>query len=225
MRSGRLFGLRPDEGAAELAAAGLIRLAAEERQSGGAGTRPWLWQMRAASFADAWLAFADPAAPGLRVPAEAVLQSVVHRAAELVLQAHDGDGPAALDRLGRQAAEARERARRDDASHPAEPDAFALVWHGVQAASAGHGAETERELHRTRIAERCEAYVRGRHRRQDTLALVLACARCAAGALGELSDDDPGATAACLEEHAARFMRQDGPAPLWVPGRPGQLTG
>ncbi|MEV0534282.1 hypothetical protein [Kitasatospora sp. NPDC050463] len=224
--SGRLFGLGSDAAAADLAAVGLVRLAAGERSGAAAGAPPWLWQVRAASFADSWLAFADPAAPGLRVPAGAVLRAVVHRAAELALRTCDGDGPAALDRLGRQSAEARERCRRADAAHPAEPVALTLVWHGVQAATAGrdHAGETERETHGRRIAERCEAYVRHHHRRQDTLALTLSCARSAASALVELGDGDPGRAAACLEEYATRSMPHAGPAPLWVPGRPGQLT-
>ncbi|MFJ9950694.1 hypothetical protein [Kitasatospora sp. NPDC091207] len=224
MGSGRLFGLGSDTEAADLAAVGLIRLAAGERS--GAGAPPWLWQLRAASFADAWLAFADPAAAGLRVPAGAVLRAVVHRAAELVLLTGDGDGPAALDRLGRESAEAHERARTADASRPAEPVALALLWHGVQAATAGSGpgAAAERESHGRRIAERCEAYVRRRHRRQDTLALTLSCAWAAATALVELSGGDEGRAAACLEEYATRSMTQAGPVPLWVPGRPGQLT-
>ncbi|MGV9268308.1 hypothetical protein ACWDRR_26995 [Kitasatospora sp. NPDC003701] len=205
---------------------GLIRLAAGERLGEAAGDPPWLWQVRAASFADTWLAFADPAATGLRVPAEAVLRAAVHRAAELALRVCDGDGPAALDRLGRQSAEAHERSRRADTAHPAEPVALALVWHGVQAATAGgeQAAETERESHGSRIADRCEAYVRHHHRRQDLLALTLSCARSAATALVELGGGDPGRAAACLEEYATRSMPHAGPVPLWVPGRPGQLT-
>ncbi|MFF1907732.1 hypothetical protein [Kitasatospora sp. NPDC058218] len=205
---------------------GLIRLAVGERSGEVAGAPPWLWQVRAASFADTWLAFADPAATGLRVPAGAVLRVLTHRAAELALRTCDGDGPAALDRLGRQSAEARESSRRVGAAHPAEPVALTLVWHGVQAATAGSelGAEAERESHGRRIAERCEAYVRHRHRRQDTLALTLSCARFAATALVELGGGDPGRAVACLEEYATRSMPHAGPAPLWVPGRPGQLT-
>ncbi|MFD9598248.1 hypothetical protein ACFWA9_36565 [Kitasatospora sp. NPDC059973] len=223
MRSGRLFGLGSDTDAADLAAVGLIRLATGERL--GAGARPWLWQLWAASFADTWLAFADPAAPGLRVPAGAALHQLVRRAAELVLLTRDGDGPAALELLGRESAEAYERSRCSDTAHPVEPVALALLWHGVQAATAdGPDAAAERECHDRRIAERSEAYVRRRHRRQDTLALILACARSAATALAELSGEDPGRAAATLEEYAIRSMAQAGPVPLWVPGRPGQLT-
>ncbi|MFE6866618.1 hypothetical protein ACFVFS_08670 [Kitasatospora sp. NPDC057692] len=222
----KLIGLGPDAGAPDLIGVGLIRLAVEERLAPPAGAAPWLGQLRAASFADAWLAFADPAAPGLRVPAEAVLRAVVARAAELVLRRHRGDGPAALERLGRESAEARELARRTGTSHPAEPDALVLLWHGVRSAGAGTGpaAEDERESHTRYVAERCEAYVRDHCRRQDLLALVLACARAAAAALTELTDGDRDRALAVLDAQAARHMAPTAPVPLWVPGRPGQLT-
>ncbi len=226
MRSG-LFGLGPDEGAADLVAVGLVRLAVEERLGLVDGAPPWLGQMRAASFADAWLAFADPAAPGLRIPAEAVLRAVVVRAAELVLRRHRGDGPAALGRLGRESAGAREWARLTEVSHPAEPDALVLVWYGVRMALAGDDpvGAAEREAYGADVVERCRAYVRDHCRRQDMLALVLACARSAAATLAELSDGDVDRALAVLDEHAARHMAPTAPVPLWVPGRPGQLAG
>ncbi|MFH9355058.1 hypothetical protein [Kitasatospora sp. NPDC017646] len=117
-------------------------------------------------------------------------------------------------------------------SHPAEPCALALVWHGVQALTTGdapshRGRAEERTAARAeeRINERVEAYVRERHRRQDTLALVLSCARIAAAALVELSGGDPARVDGWLEEDAARAMPLVGPVPLWVPGRPWQPAG
>ncbi|KOV38168.1 hypothetical protein ADK60_02795 [Streptomyces sp. XY431] len=226
MRNG-LFGLGPDAGAADLVAVGLVRLAVEERLGLVEGAPPWLGQLRAASFADAWLAFADPAAPGLRVPAETVLRAVVLRAAELTLRRADGDGPAALERLGRESAGAREWAGLTEVSHPAEPDALVLVWYGVKMAMAGADpvAAAERETLGACILERGRAYVREHCRRQDMLALVLACARSAAATLAELSDGDRDRALAVLDEHAARHMAPTAPVPLWVPGRPGQLAG
>ncbi|MFJ2810320.1 hypothetical protein [Kitasatospora sp. NPDC087271] len=248
MRGGRLCGLDGD--AARLAAAGLVRLGAQEWVGDAAGAPAWLGRMRAASFADAWLAFGEPPVPGLRVPAGEVLRALAYRAAELVLQAREGDVPAVLEWLGRRSAEAREQAGRAEVTHPAEPAALALVWHGVQAVTAGdgdgggggggdasahgreaHGREAQgqeaegREAHGRRIDERGEAYVRERHRRRDTLALMLACARIAAAALVESCGGDPGRVDGWLEEDAARYMALGGPAPLWVPGRPGQPTG
>ncbi|RKT12169.1 hypothetical protein BX285_6135 [Streptomyces sp. 1114.5] len=213
MRSGRLLGL--DGGAALLVAVGLVRLGAQEWLGAAAGAPGWVGGLRAASYADAWLAFGDPAAPGLRVPAPAVLRAVVGRAADLVVRSCAGDEPTALEWLGRRSAEAREQAHRDDLAHPAEPCALTLVWHGVQAAAAGAAADHDR-----RIEERVEAYVRDRHRRRDTLALVLGCTRIAAAALVELCEGDPERVAGWLEEDAARAMPRGGPAPLWVPGRP-----
>ncbi|WP_280664153.1 MULTISPECIES: hypothetical protein [unclassified Kitasatospora] len=213
LRSGRLLAL--DEDAVQLAAAGLVRLSVQEWLDGAAGAAAW--RIRAASFAHAWLAFGELSAPGLRVPAEPVLRSLVHRAAELLLQVRGGDGPAALEWLGVRSAEVGEQAHRAHVAHPAESTALTLVWHGVQALTAEGGCS-----HGRRIDDRCEAYIRERHRRQDTLALMLACARLAAAALVELSDQDPGQAGERLEEHAARSMPLDGPAPLWVPGRPRQ---
>ncbi|MFJ3220577.1 hypothetical protein ACIPLC_32220 [Kitasatospora sp. NPDC086801] len=237
MRGGRLLGLDGD--AARLAAAGLVRLGAQEWVGGAAGAPAWLGRLRAASFADTWLAFGEPPAPGLRVPAGEVLRALAYRAAELVLQARERDVPAVLEWLGRRSAEAREQAGRAEVAHPAEPAALALVWHGVQAVTAdggsggasaadreSHGRESrERKSHGRRIDERGEAYVRERHRRQDTLALMLACARIAAAALVESCGGDPGRVDGWLEEDAARYMALGGPVPLWVPGRPGQPTG
>ncbi|GJF31495.1 hypothetical protein KNE206_41950 [Kitasatospora sp. NE20-6] len=218
LRSGRLLAL--DENAAQLTAAGLIRLGVEEQLDKTAGTPAWLGRMRAASFADAWLAFGDPPGPGLRVPAGPVLQSVVHQAAELLLQTRGGDGAAVLDCLGRQSAQAREQAHRTGAAHPAEPTALTMVWHGVHVVTADRRhTPPDTRVHGRHIDERYEAYVRERHRRQDTLALVLSCARIAATALVELSDGDPARAAGRLEEHAACYMPRGGPAPMWVPGR------
>ncbi|WP_395292489.1 hypothetical protein ACF9IK_02025 [Kitasatospora hibisci] len=226
MRSGRLLGTGLDGDAVQLTAAGLVRLTAEEWLGGAAGAPAWLSHVRAAAFADAWLAFGETPAPGLRVPAGAVVRSVAFLAAELVLQARAHDDLATLEWLGRESAEARDRARRDDVSHPAEPAALALVWHGVQAATDddGDAAADLRESHDRRITERAEAYVRERHRRQDTLALLLACARIAATALQELSSGDHAGAARHLDEHATRHMPQTAPAPLWVPGRPDQAA-
>lgn len=210
-----------------LAAVGLVRLATDECLGEGSGARPggvpgWVWQMRAVAFADTWLAFAESTAPGMRVPAGAVVRSVVARAAELVLQARGEDAPAALEWLGRQSAEARERARLEDVAHAPEPAALALVWHGVQVvAGDGDHDDAAGDSHDRHIAERCEVYVRERHRRQDTLALLLSCARIAAAALVEVSDGDPARAGRWLEEEAARCMLHSGPVPLWVPGRPG----
>ncbi|MFD7829278.1 hypothetical protein [Kitasatospora sp. NPDC059803] len=236
MRGGRLCGLDGD--AARLAAAGLVRLGAQEWVGDAAGAPAWLGRMRAASFADAWLAFGEPPAPGLRVPAGEVLRALAYRAAELVLQAREGDVPAVLEWLGRRSAEAREQAGRAEVTHPAEPAALALVWHGVQAVTAdadadggggygggGASAAEGREAHGRRIDERGEAYVRERYHRRDTLALMLACARIAAAALVESCGGDPGRVDGWLEEDAARYMALGGPVPLWVPGRPGQPTG
>ncbi|MER8102905.1 hypothetical protein [Kitasatospora sp. NPDC094016] len=234
MRGGRLCGLDGD--AARLAAAGLVRLGAQEWVGDAAGAPAWLGRLRAASFADAWLAFGETAVPGLRVPAGEVLRALAYRAAELVLQAREGDVPAVLEWLGRRSAEAREQAGRAEVTHPAEPAALALVWHGVQAVTAddggggggasAHGREAEgREAHGRRIDERGEAYVRERYHRRDTLALMLACARIAAAALVESCGGDPGRVDGWLEEDAARYMALGGPAPLWVPGRPGQPAG
>ncbi|MFF3005188.1 hypothetical protein ACFVTF_20525 [Kitasatospora sp. NPDC057940] len=224
MRGGRLCGLDGD--AARLAAAGLVRLGAQEWVGDAAGVPAWLGPVRAASFADAWLAFGEPPVPGLRVPAGEVLRALAYRAAELVLQAREGDVPAVLEWLGRRSAEAREQAGRAEVAHPAEPAALALVWHGVQAVTADDGGEDGGgEAHGRRIDERGEAYVRERHHRQDTLALMLACARIAAAALVESCGGDPGRVDGWLEEDAARYMALGGPAPLWVPGRPGQPTG
>ncbi|MEU9046854.1 MULTISPECIES: hypothetical protein [unclassified Kitasatospora] len=231
MRNGRLSGLDGD--AAYLVAVGLVRLGAQE-WLGRAGVAPaWVGGLRAASFADAWLAFGDPAAPGLRAPATAVLRAVAERAAKLVVESCAGDEPTALEWLGQRSAEAREQARRDDVSHPAEPCALTLVWHGVQALATGDEPdgpdEPDTPYHGRRSAERMderiEAYVRERHRRQDTLALVLGCTRIAAAALVELCDADPERVCRWLEEDAARAMPRGGPVPLWVPGRPWQPAG
>ncbi|MFD0278617.1 hypothetical protein ACFVHB_32570 [Kitasatospora sp. NPDC127111] len=226
MRSGRLLGAGLDADAVRLAAVGLVRLATNEWLGEAAGAPAWVWQLRAASFADTWLAFAGPAAPGLRAPAGTVVRAVAYRAAELVLDARAEDAPAALEWLGLRSAEARDRACRTGAAHPAEPAALALVWHGVQAITAlgAHTAEG-REPHDRRIAERRDAYVRERHHRQDTLALLLSCARIAAAALVEASDGDAGRADRWLEEEAARCMRPGGLVPLWVPGRPGPPAG
>ncbi|MEV7598022.1 hypothetical protein AB0O91_11655 [Kitasatospora sp. NPDC089797] len=218
MRSGRLLGLDGD--AARLAAVGLVRLAAREWLGETGGTPAWVGGLRAASFADAWLSFGDAPAPGLRVPASTVLPALAEQAAELLLRSRAEDGPAALQWLGQRSAEAREQAAREGVSHPAEPCALTLVWHGVQALVAGDGPS-----HRARIEDRVEAYVRERHRRQDTLALVLDCARIAAAALVELSEGDPGQVDGRLEGDAARAMPRGGPVPLWVPGRPWQPAG
>ncbi|WP_157882024.1 hypothetical protein [Streptomyces rubellomurinus] len=218
MRSGRLRELGGD--AACLVAVGLVRLGARE-QLGATGRSPaWVGGLRAASFADAWLAFGDAPGPGLRVPAPTALRTVTERAAELVLRSCGDDGPTALERLGRQATDSREQARRDGVTHPAEPCALTLVWHGVQALAAEDGPSHDR-----RIEERSEAYVRERHRRQDALALVLCCARIAAAALVELSEGDPARVDAWLEQEAAHAMPRTGPVPLWVPGRPWQPAG
>ncbi|WP_329561098.1 hypothetical protein [Kitasatospora sp. NBC_01266] len=208
LKSERLLAL--DEDAVQLAAAGLVRLGVREWLDDAAGAAGW--PVRADSFANAWLAFGDRPAPGPRVPAAPVLRAVVHRAAQLLLQARDGDGPAVLEWLGARSAEAREQARREQLAHPAEPTALTLVWHGVQARTPEGACGQGR-----RIDERCEAYIRERHRRQDTLALTLACARLAAAALVELSGQDPDRAGERIEEHAARYMPLDSPAPLWVP--------
>ncbi|MEV7775080.1 hypothetical protein [Kitasatospora sp. NPDC086791] len=237
-RNGRPSGLDGD--AAHLVAVGLVRLGAQEWSGAAGGAPAWLGGLRAASFADAWLAFGDPAEGGLRVPATAALRAVAGRAAKLVVESCAGDGPTALEWLGQRSAEAREQARRDGVPHPAEPCALTLVWHGVQALAAGEepaGDEPDdsddtceqdepTELsHGRRIDERVEAYVRERHRRQDTLALVLGCTRIAAAALVELCDGDPVRVCGWLEEDAARAMPRVGPVPLWVPGRPWQPAG
>ncbi|MFJ6385792.1 hypothetical protein ACIQI7_38025 [Kitasatospora sp. NPDC092039] len=218
MRSGWLRELDGD--AACLTAVGLVRLGAQDRLSTEDGAPGWVGGLRAAAFADAWLAFGDGPASGLRVPAPAVLRAVVARAAELVLRSCREDGPAALEWLGQRSAEAREQAQREGASHPAEPCALTLVWHGVQALTAEDGPG-----HARRIEERGEAYVRDRHRRQDTLALVLCCTRIAASALVDLCEDDPERVAGWLEQDAARSMPRGGRVPLWVPGRPAQQPG
>ncbi|MFE6056563.1 hypothetical protein ACFQ6N_37970 [Kitasatospora sp. NPDC056446] len=239
MRDGRLSGLDGD--AAYLVAVGLVRLGAQEWLGTAGGTPAWVGRLRTASFADAWLAFGDPAAPGLRVPARAVLRAIAERAAELVVRSCAGDESAALEWLGQRSAEAREQAHRDDVSHPAEPCALTLVWHGVQALADKDGPdgaagtegtdepdepdEPEETSHGRRIDERGEAYIRERHRRQDTLALVLGCTRIAAAALVELSENDPVRVCGWLEEDAARAMPRVGPVPLWVPGRPWQPAG
>ncbi|MFH8385891.1 hypothetical protein ACH4E7_34075 [Kitasatospora sp. NPDC018058] len=218
VRSGRLLGLDGD--AARLVAVGLVRLGTRD-WLGAPGEAPaWVGGLRAASFADAWLSFGDAPAPGLRVSASAVLRSVAEQAAELLLRSCGEDGPTALEWLGRRSAEAREQAHREDVTHPAEPCALALVWHGVQTLAGGDGPS-----HGKHIEERGEAYIRERHRRQDTLALVLCCARIAAAALVELSEGDPARVDGWLEEDAARAMPRGGPVPLWVPGRPWQPTG
>ncbi|MEU3571628.1 hypothetical protein AB0E96_24855 [Kitasatospora sp. NPDC036755] len=209
-----------DGDAASLAAVGLVRLGAQDWMSTEAGAPAWMGGLRAASFADAWLAFGDGPGSGLRVPAPAALRAVVARAAELVLRTCREDGPAALEWLGRRSAEAREQAQREGASHPAEPCALTLVWHGVQAITTEDGAG-----HAHRIEERAEAYVRERHHRQDTLALVLCCTRIAAAALVELCEGDPGRVAGSLEQDAARCMPRGGRVPLWVPGRPALPAG
>ncbi|MFE2411390.1 hypothetical protein ACFXDE_23885 [Kitasatospora sp. NPDC059408] len=228
MRSGWLLGLDGD--AARVAGLGLVRLAADEwaggpdgAAEGSTGAAAWLWHVRAASFADTWLAYGESPAPGLRVPAGAVLESLARRAAELVLRARRDDGPAALEWLGLWSAEARERAHWADTAHPSEPAALVLVWHGVQAITAED--PEDRDAHGRHITERCEAYVRERHRRQDTLALLLSCARIAATALVELGDGDPARAGRWLEDLADRTVPHDGPAPLWVPGRPSQTAG
>lgn len=201
----------------QLAAAGLVRLGAQQWLDGAA--KATAWRIRAGSFAQAWLTFGDPPAPGLQIPAASILRALVHRAAQLLLQVHDGDGPAVLEWLGLRSAEAREQAGRAEVAHPAEPTALTLLWHGVQALTAESG-----HSHGQRIDDRSQAYIRERHRRQDTLALILACAQLAATALTELSDHDPDQAGEQLEEHAARHMPLDGPVPLWVPGRPRQPT-
>lgn len=228
MRSGRLLGLDGD--AARLAGLGLVRLAADEwaggpegAAEGSTGAARWVWPVRATAFADTWLAYGESPAPGLRVPAAAVLDSLAHRAAELVLRARRDDGPRALEWLGQWSAEARERARWADTAHPGEPAALVLVWHGVQAVTAED--PEGRDAHGRHIAERREAYVRERHRRQDTLALLLSCARIAATALVELGDGDPVRAGRWLEDLADRAVPHAGPAPLWVPGRPSQPAG
>ncbi|MET8539268.1 hypothetical protein ABZW03_01230 [Kitasatospora sp. NPDC004799] len=209
-----------DGDAASLTAVGLVRLGAQDRLSTEGGAPAWVGGLRAASFADAWLAFGDGPASGLRAPTPAVLRAVVARAAELVLRSCGEDGPTALEWLGQRSAEAREQAQREGASHPAEPCALTMVWHGVQALTAEDGPS-----HARRIEERGEAYVRERHCRQDTLALVLCCTRIAAAALVELCEGDPQRVAGWLEQDAARSMPRGGRAPLWVPGRPAQQTG
>ncbi|MFD5468717.1 hypothetical protein ACFWIQ_38860 [Kitasatospora sp. NPDC127059] len=213
VRSGRLLGLDGD--AANLVAVGLVRLGAEEWVGATGGAPAWVGGLRAASFADAWLSFGDAPAPGLRVAASAVLPAVVAQAAELLLRSCADDAATALGWLGQRSAEAREQAHREDVTHPAEPCALTLVWHEVQALTAEDGPS-----HRLRAAERVEAYVRERHRRQDTLALVLCCARIAAASLVELSEGDPARVDGWLEQDAARAMPLLGPVPLWVPGRP-----
>ncbi|MFE7592667.1 hypothetical protein ACFU6K_24995, partial [Kitasatospora sp. NPDC057512] len=202
-----------DGDAVRLAAVGLVRLGAQDWLSTEGGSPAWVGGVRAASFADAWLAFGDGPASGLRAPAPEVLGAVVARAAELVLRSCGEDGPAALEWLGQRSAEAREQAHREGASHPAEPCALTLVWHGVQALTAEDGPD-----HARRIEERAEAYVRERHCRQDTLALVLCCTRIAAAALVELCEGDPERVACRLEQDAARSMPRVGRVPLWVPG-------
>ncbi|MFD8706894.1 hypothetical protein ACFV1W_30540 [Kitasatospora sp. NPDC059648] len=228
VRSGRLLAL--DEDAARLVAVGVIRLGAREwlgatgrAPDGAAGWTPgWVDGLHAASFADAWLSFGDAPAPGLRLPASTVLPAVAELAAELLLRSCGEDAPTALERLGLRSAEARERADREGLAHPAEPCALTLVWHGVQALTAGDAGPGRRSSDdRRRIEERGEAYVRERHRRQDTLALLLGCARIAAAALVELSEGDPERVDGWLEQDAARAMPRGGPVPLWVPGRPG----
>ncbi|MFF2121727.1 hypothetical protein ACFVXH_30845 [Kitasatospora sp. NPDC058184] len=209
-----------DGDAVRLAAVGLVRLGAQDWLSTEGGAPAWVGGLRAASFADAWLAFGDGPASGLRAPAPEVLRAVVARAAELVLRSCREDGPAALEWLGQRSAEAREQARREGASHPAEPCALTLVWHGVQALTAEDGPD-----HARRIEERAEAYVRERHCRQDTLALVLCCTRIAAAALVELCEGDPERVAGWLEQDAARSMPRAGRVPLWVPGRPALPAG
>ncbi|MFG2848716.1 hypothetical protein ACGF12_37020 [Kitasatospora sp. NPDC048296] len=218
VRSGRPLGLDGD--ATRLVAVGLVRLGAREWLGATGGAPAWVGGLRAASFADAWLSFGDAPAPGLRVPAPAVLRAVAEQAAELVLRSCADDGPAALGWLGQRSAEAREQAHREGVAHPAEPCALTLVWHGVQALAAEDGPS-----HGRRIEERGAAYVRERHRRQDTLALVLCCARIAAAALVDLSEGDPERVDGWLEEGAARAMPRGEPVPLWVPGRPAQPTG
>ncbi|MFF2542441.1 hypothetical protein ACFVUY_07730 [Kitasatospora sp. NPDC058063] len=218
MRSGWLRELDGD--AARLTAVGLVRLGAQDWLSTEAGEPAWMGGLRAASFADAWLAFGDGPASGLRVPAPALLRALVARAAELVLRSCREDGPAALEWLGQRSAEAREQAQREGSSHPAEPCALTLVWHGVQALTSEDGP-----CHARRIEERGEAYVRERHRRQDTLALVLCCTRIAAAALVELCEGDPERVGGWLEQDAARSMPRGGRVPLWVPGRPALPAG
>ncbi|MFG3053999.1 hypothetical protein ACGFZP_24005 [Kitasatospora sp. NPDC048239] len=220
VRSGRLRELDPD--AACLVAVGLVRLGAQKWLGTAGGAPAWVGELRAASFADAWVAFGEAPASGagLRVPAAAVLRAVVDRTAELVLRSCREDGPTALEWLGQRSAEAREQAHREGSTHPAEPCALTLVWHGVQSLATGDGPD-----HSRRIDERGEAYVRERHRRQDTLALVLCCTRIAAAALVELCEGDPERVAAWLEEDAARSMPRDGRVPLWVPGRPWHPAG
>ncbi|WP_035791682.1 hypothetical protein [Kitasatospora mediocidica] len=216
LRSGRLLTL--DEDAVQLAAAGLIRLGVHQR--GDTTTGAAAWQTRAGSFAHAWLAFGDtPGGPGLRVPATAVLRSLVHSSAQLLIRAHDGHRPAVLEWLGLRSAQAREQAHHAQVTHPAQPTALALVWHGVQALT------TDGEPgHHQRIDERYEAYIREHHHRQDTLALILACARLAATTLTELNRHHPHQTDEHLNEHTARHLPLHTPAPHWVPARPPQPT-
>ncbi|MGW3226926.1 hypothetical protein [Kitasatospora sp. NPDC001095] len=209
-----------DGDAACLTAVGLVRLGAEDRLSTEGESTTWVGGVRAASFADAWLAFGDGSAAGLRASAPAVLRAVVARAAELVLRRCREDGPAALEWLGQRSAEAREQAQRAGSSHPAEPCALTLVWHGVRALTAEDGPG-----HVDRVEERAEAYVREHRRRRDTLALVLCCTGIAASALVELCEGDPERVADWLEQDAARCMPRGGRVPLWVPGRPAQPAG
>ncbi|WP_344343151.1 hypothetical protein, partial [Kitasatospora putterlickiae] len=102
-----------------------------------------------------------------------------------------------------------------------------LLWHGVRdaAAEAGPAAEAGRAAHTAYVAERCAAYVREHCRRQDLLALVLACARCAADALADLTDGDRDRALAVLDARAARHLSPTAPVPLWVPGRADRLAG
>lgn len=213
LRRGQLLALDGD--AVELAAAGLVRLGVRQWREAEAVAEAW--RIRADSFAGAWLDFGNAPAPDLRVPAGPVLRSVVHRAARLLLEVHDGDGPAVLEQLGLRAAQARDQARRTDEAHPGEPVALALVWHDVQALTAG-----DQQDHGRHIDDRCEAYIREGHQREDVLALIVASVRLAVEALAELSGRSAGRAAEQLDEHAARHMPRRGPAPLWVPGQPPQ---
>jgi hypothetical protein len=218
LRSGWLLGLDAD--AAHLAALGLMRVVAQERSAGAGAGPAWLWHERAVSFADTWLAVAGSSAPGLRVPVGAVLRALAYRAADLVLEAHRGDGPAALAWMGRQSAEA--CAREPRTAHPADPVALAMVWHGVRALTPdGEDAEA----HDRRMSARCDAYIREKHPRQDSLALLVACARIAATALHRLSGGQPGTAREHLDELATNFMFPGHPVPPWVPCDPAQFTG
>ncbi|GAA1953171.1 hypothetical protein [Kitasatospora viridis] len=229
---------------AELAALGLLRIAADGLATGGArgggaragrgqdgqeqDRREQDWRCRAEEYLKAWSGDGPQAAEAAAV---AVALALATRQAALVMELHHGDADGARAWLGERSAAAGEGARSAGEARPVVPVVMAMVWFGIDAIAAsapGPSAvcvlDPERAL---RVVERCEAFLR---RAEDHSALVLSAAETTAAVLARRTGRGRRQLRAWLDAQADGLLRAPGDAdrsghdtPWWVPEHPGGI--